>query len=337
MHINKMKNHYGFTLVELLVVIAIIGMLIAMLLPAVQAAREAARRMQCTNHLRQSGIASHNYHDIHQELPAESHFDPEKNFVDDDKIDEAHTSFRARLLPFIEQTVIQDMLEEIDNIEDLALFPVPVFYCPSNSKRLVDLPGYAMDRYAAHYYGVAGAIGRDPSGKFYPTDPRQKNVAVGRSILGPFANTGTIIIGGKVPFSSITDGLSNTFLLGEISWTNYGAHYNWVRGTVISNPAGITALASSKGMAHRFPINAGKTNESLDIALEEGENGEDKIYTVPLRGMAAGHGVSGFGSNHTGGANFVYTDGSVRFVSETTETTLLMYLSTRNGREPAGL
>ena len=331
------KIRTGFTLVELLVVIAIIGMLIALLLPAVQAAREAARRMMCANHIRQLGIAAHNYHDAYQEFPAESLFDPEKNFSDDDKIDEAHTSFRVRLLPFIEQMTIRNKLEEIDNIEDLALFSVPVFYCSSNFKRQVDLPGYAMDRYASHYYGVAGAIGRDPTGKFYPTDPRQKNVAVGKSILGPFANTGITIIGGQISTSSITDGLSNTLLFGEISWSNYGAHYNWVRGTVISNAAGITALASSKGMAQNFPINAGQTKESLDIVLEEGEDGEDKIYKVPLRGMAAGHGVSGFGSNHPGGANFIHADTSMRFYTQSTDTTLLMHLSTRNGKEVVSL
>jgi len=333
-----MRRSNAFTLVELLVVIAIIGMLIAMLLPAVQAAREAARRMQCQNHLRQLGIAAHNHHDARQELPAESYFDPEKNFKDDDKIDEAHTSYRARLLPFIEQTAIRNLLDNSpENIEDLALLPVPIFFCPSNSKRIVDLPSYAPDRYAAHYYGVAGAIGRDLAGKFYSTDPKQKNVAVGRSVLGPFANNGTIIIDGKVSFNAIADGLSNTFLFGEISWSNYGAHYNWIRGTVISNPAGITALASSKGIARNFPINAGRHHASLEMVLEEGENGEDKKYVVPLRGMAAGHGVGGFGSNHPGGCYFVFGDGSVRFVSETTSTDALLGAASRNGGEAAGL
>jgi hypothetical protein len=291
--------------------------------------------MQCTNNLRQLGIAAHHYHDIHQELPAESYFDPDKNFVDDDKIDEAHTSFRARLLPFIEQRVIRDRLDNIDdgNIEDLALLQVPIFYCPSNSRHLVDLPNYAADRYASHYYGIAGAIGRDPSGKFYRTDPKQKKVAVGRNILGPFANTGTIIIDGKVSFGTIDDGTSNTFLFGEISWQDYGAHYNWIRGTVISNPAGITALASAKGMAQNFPLNAGKHAETLEIVLEEGENGADKVYTIPVRGRGAGHGISGFGSDHVSGANFVHADGSVRFYSASTDTVLLMHLSTRDGGE----
>jgi len=330
-HISQVQHssqvRSGFTLVELLVVIAIIGLLIGLLLPAVQAARGAAQRMQCQNHFRQLAIAAHNYHDVHQELPAESFFDPEKNFVADDRIDEAHTSFRVRLLPFIEQAAVLGNIPE--SIEDLALVPVSTFFCPSNSRRLVDLPNYAADRYASHYYGVAGAIGYDPAGNFYRTDPRQKIVALGPSILGPFANTGTIIIGGEVSLCSITDGTSNTFLFGEISWSDYGAHYNWVRGTVISNARGITALSSSKGIAQNFPINAGKHSESLKIVLEP----DGTEYDVPTRGRAAGHGVGGFGSNHVGGANFARADGSVHFYSETTEMTLLMYLSTRNGGE----
>jgi len=328
-HSNHVRS--GFTLVELLVVIAIIGLLIGMLLPAVQAARGAAQRMQCQNHFRQLAIATHNYHDVHQELPAESYFNPDPEiymkFVETDNIDEAHTSFRMRLLPFIEQAAI--LGNELESIEDYALVPVPGFFCPSNSRRLVDLPNYAADRYASHYYGVAGAIGYDPAGKFYQTDPRQKNVAVGPSILGPFANTGTIIIGGEVSICSITDGTSNTFLFGEISWSDYGAHYNWVRGTVISNARGITALSSSKGIAQNLPINAGKTHETLKLVLEP----DGMEYDVPVRGRAAGHGVGGFGSNHVGGANFARADGSVHFYSDATDTTLLMYMSTRNGGE----
>jgi hypothetical protein len=150
-------------------------------------------------------------------------------------------------------------------------------------------------------------------------------------ILGPFANTGTIIIGGQVAFDSISDGLSNTFLLGEISWSDYGAHYNWVRGTVISNARNpVTALSSAKGIAHNFPINAGKTNETLNIVLEP----DGTEYEVPVRGTAAGHGIGGFGSNHVGGANFAHTEGSVHFYNQLTDTTILMHMSTRNGKEP---
>ena len=331
-----MKSN-AFTLVELLVVIAIIGMLVALLLPAVQAAREAARRMTCTNHLRQQGIASHNHHDTHQEFPAESFYRTNIQtramipaaFLD--AIDEAHASYRVRLLPFIEQTALRDSLQERSDLEELSTLAIPIYLCPSNSSRYVDIGD--PDRFASHYYGIAGAIGNDPSGRPYPTDPRQEQIIVPLgpvvAVLGPFANTGTIIIGGRVSFASISDGSSNTFLASEISWTDYGAHYNWIRGTAITTPSfPFAALSSSKGMAHNFPLNAGR-NESLRIMLEI----DGTEHEVPTRGQGAGHGISGFGSNHPGGANFVHADGSVRFYADATESTILMHMSTRNGGE----
>jgi hypothetical protein len=121
-------------------------------------------------------------------------------------------------------------------------------------------------------------------------------------------------------------------LFSEISWSNYGGHYNWVRGTVISNAAGMTALSSAKGIAEGFPLNVGKKGEPLKLVLDA--SGTE--YTVPTQGMAAGHGVGGFGSNHAGGANFVHADSSVHFYNEATDTKVLMYRATRDGGETAG-
>jgi prepilin-type N-terminal cleavage/methylation domain-containing protein len=326
----------GFTLVELLVVIAIIGMLIALLLPAVQAAREAARRMSCTNHLRQLGIAAHNHHDIHQELPAESYYRTDTRtglivppIILEDGIDEAHASYRVRLLPFVEQTTVRDMMHEQTDLETLSTLSIPIFFCPSNSRRHVDIG--ESDRYASHYYGVAGALGNDPAGHPYRTDLRQENIVLYGMMLGPFANTGTIIIGGQVSFASITDGLSNTFFFFFFAWSDYGAQSSWVRGTAVTTLP-FTALASAKGIAHNFPINAGK-NENLKIVLDwEGEE-----YDVPTRGQGAGHGISGFGSNHVGGANFVLSDSAVRFVSEAISFDTLLGLASRNVGEAVSL
>jgi hypothetical protein len=289
--------------------------------------------MTCTHHLRQLGIAAHHYHDVYQELPAESYYNG--TILTSGNIDEVHASYRVRLLPFIEQTIIRERTQQESDqesdMETLSSLSVPIFFCPSAMKQHVDIPPENTSRYASHYYGIAGAIGNNPSGSPYRTDPLQEDIAPYGVFLGPFANTGTMIIGGKVSLGSITDGTSNTLLFGEISWTDYGAHYNWIRGTAITTPPfPFTALASSKGVAHNFPINAGK-NESLKIVWET----EEQTYNVPIRGLAAGHGVSGFGSNHTNGAHFAHADGSVRFYSETTDTTLLMHLATRDGGENA--
>jgi len=337
----------AFTLIELLVVIGIVLFLFALLIPSIHhGGRETARRMQCSNHMKQLAIASHTYHALHKALPAESYFDG--TIFADDIIDKAHVSYRARLLPFIEMTAlwnelqskpdkIEDFTEADGSIEDLALTPIPTFFCPTvpaNHRRVDITCTEGANRYASHYYGIAGAIGFDPDGKFYSLDPKQERAVIelprGQVVLGPFANTGTIIIDGGVSLDSISDGQSNTLLLGEISWKDYGAHFNWIRGTVISNADNpITALASSKGMAQNFPINAGRKSESLKIVLDE--SGTE--YDVPVRGRRAGHGIGGFGSDHPGGANFVFADAAVRFFSDDTDTTLLMHMSTRDGGE----
>jgi prepilin-type N-terminal cleavage/methylation domain-containing protein len=324
----------GFTLVELLVVIAVIGMLIALLLPAIQAAREAARRMQCSSNLKQLGLASHNYHDSHQELPAESYY--KGAMLANGEIDEAHASYRVRLLPFIEQTAVRELSRQEHDMETLSALAIALFLCPTCSKQYVDI-GSDANRYASHYYGIAGAAGNDASGNPYETDPLQTAIVVpmpyGSIVLGPFANNGTIIIGGEVSLDAVTDGTSNTFLFGEISWTDYGAHYNWVRGTAMTTPEfPYTSLASSKGMIVNFPINAGK-QDSLKILLEWEDSSGKQSAEVPKKGTMAGHGISGFGSDHAGGANFCCTDGSVRFFNENTETRTLVNLATRNGGE----
>ena len=336
------KHSNAFTLVELLVVIAIIGLLIGLLLPAVQAAREAARRMSCTNNFRQMGIAAHHFHDVHQELPAESYFRTNRHtgamlpvVVLPGRIDDDHASFRVRLLPFMEQIALREAIQQATSpfsptgeggdVEELSRLPVPSFFCPSNSRRHVDFG--SADRFASHYYGVAGALGRH-----YTTDPRQAVFAMGPMFLGPFANTGTIIIGGRVSFSSITDGTTNTFLAGEISWSDYGAHYNWVRGTAIDTASRpVTALSSAKGIPDGFPINAGKREAVLHGIILDSSG--QPYNNIPIRGQMAGHGVGGFGSNHAGGANFVHADGSVHFYSEATDTRVLMNMASRSGGE----
>ena len=390
----------GFTLTESISVLVIIGILLALLLPAIQAAREAARRLVCQSSLRQQGIAAQGYHLYRDEFPAESYFDGTPSYGDTEDeaaLDLNHASYRIRLLPFMGQGIVQDVLGRTttsEGIEDLSKMSIPTFLCPSTSRTKADF-GSPL-RYISHYYGIAGALGKRASGEHYPTDPLQPELVVdihsldenvpimGSIVLGPFANTGTIIVGGGVSLASIMDGSSNTFLFGEISWDEYGAHRNWVRGTAITSrwaflsggikiPFPYTQLTSAKGVAENFPINVGKRqdrvvqdfvrprrsdtgkktdedddeeviDEKTDEGDEEAETKTEIVKTspvmpelipliVPVRGRSAGHGISGFGSEHVAGTNFGYVDGAVRFFSEETATTILMGLATRNCNE----
>ena len=374
---TTISGHFGFTLIESSVVLAIVGIIIALLFPALQSARESARRLTCQNSLRQQGIAAQGYHLNHEEFPAESYYDGTPSYGEDEDIKELdanHASYRVRLLPYLGQAIIQDVLERTatsKGIEDLSKISIHTFLCPSASKQRADI-GSPL-RYASHYYGIAGALGKNPSGEQYPTDPLQTNLtvdisslnstAVGHVVLGPFAHTGTIIIGGGVSIASILDGTTNTFLLGEISWNEYKAHRNWVRGTAVTSrwafmpdgtkiPFPYTPLTSAKGIAENFPINIGKKQERVvqdfvcpdtgtidtdtdDDADTSGAINQPEMMTliVPVKGYKAGHGISGFGSEHIGGANFCYVDCSVHFFHEDTATSVLMSLATRDGGE----
>ena len=365
---RHLRNQSGFTLVESIVVLIIIGVVVALLIPVIQSAREAARRLNCQNNLRQQGIAAHGYHLNHEEFPAESYYDGTPSYGEDEDetvLDTKHASYRVRLLPFMGQAIIQDVLgltATSEGIEDLSRMSIPAFLCPSASGKRADI-GSPL-RYVSHYYGIGGALGRSPAGDYYPTDPLQKEFVVsirsldanatmdGNVVLGPFANTGTIIIGGGVSLASITDGTSNTFLFGEISWNKYGAHRNWVRGTAVTSrwaflpdgtkiPFPYAPLTSAKGIAENFPINIGKRQNKVvqDFVCPRTITDPDTntvtvvpeliSLIVPVSGRGAGHGISGFGSDHIAGVNFCYADDSVHFFNENTETTILMNLATR--------
>ncbi|MBI1248706.1 DUF1559 domain-containing protein [bacterium] len=195
-----MRSRYAFTLVELLVVIAIIGVLIALLLPAVQQAREAARRMTCTNHLKQLGLALHNYESTHQVLPRFGQRD-------------ADFSVQARVLPFIEQGNLYNLLdfsqvaftgswsEKIPNPNFVGAFAtaIPIYLCPSDpapETTTVTTSGGPVT-YGGLNYMVSIGSGTGTNYDFrFPTD-------------GPFYEPS------GVKFSALIDGLSNTVLMNE--------------------------------------------------------------------------------------------------------------------------
>jgi len=382
----KSMSRNAFTLVELLVVIAIIGILIALLLPAVQAAREAARRMQCTNHLKQLALAAHNHHDAMLCFPAESVAGRSmaapsvagRSMAAPSVAGRSMAapsaggsslppglfgkglSFRGRLLPYVEQSALSGRIDMLDTDEDkhkpLSECRIAILLCPSCSevfqnKAYEDDP--SINSYTSHYFGVAGALGENPVTKRqYATDPEKTSF----DMTGPFANTGVIYYNSRISFAGIIDGTSNTFLCGEISWNGYGGYQNWPRGTapdsgafsgeLQEDPLKLAALTSAKGIAENWPINAGRklkpcepcatiTQDYWNASTKTLERGVELVAGPGVSSwkLSAGHGVSGFGSNHPGGANFSLCDGSVRFVGDTTDTKTLMSAASRNGGE----
>jgi type II secretory pathway pseudopilin PulG len=188
----------AFTLVGLLVVIAIIGVLVALLLPAVQSAREAARRTQCVNQLRQIAIATHNYHDVHTNLPP-----------GDDDGSFGGASALARILPYIEASTTYTLYDfSKGNSHPVNLQAVsqkiPVLICPSNVfARPVPIAGCDANNRAPGTYAFCSGNG-DPYG----------TPALGNSPNGAIVNGAS----GPTSMASILDGTSNTLLLGESHW-----------------------------------------------------------------------------------------------------------------------
>ena len=298
---------WGFTLVELLVVIAIIGILIALLLPAVQSAREAARRMTCTNNLKQLALAMHTYHQAHSSFPPGT-------------LACNNLSWNCFILPYIEQQPLYEMFEKYGTFNEgtfnegtnnegqhkanlLALHAVAAFLCPSNPGTQAHhgsskLKNPERKTYASHYYGVAGPLGTN-----HVTGVAYDVQATGH-IYGDFALDGVLRFNRSIKIRDITDGTSNTLMLGEIGLDG-GDGSNWVRGTGFgtASPAGQT---SCKNVAYGI-------NTPYETSLG--------INNQP------------FSSRHPAGASFARADGSVTFVSETVDMTTYQSTCSRNGRE----
>ncbi len=324
----------GFTLVELLVVIAIIGVLVGLLLPAVQAAREAARRMQCSNNLKQIGLAMHNYADIYQQFAVGTRDqDPANNAGNRPWQGGAHRkgSVLAKILPQLEQSNVFDSLDfggdvyaqlnalGFDNDQYMT-----AYICPSDGTT-----GGKLGR-KRQFYNYATNIGnQNMSGRGWCNDyPNNSYNTRAQGILGGnlfrngpdghgSSNDGRGISGvfsryiWAAAFKDITDGTSNVIMMGEIL-PSCGDHH---RGGWYNPNALWTATTA--------PINFNTCGKQGVADNQQNCNDYRNWQTS-----------QGFKSDHTGGAQFVFCDGSVHFLSETVDYLTYQQLGSRNDGEP---
>lgn len=304
----------AFTLIELLVVIAIIAVLIALLLPAVQQAREAARRSQCKNNLKQLGLALHNYHDTYNVFPMGHRYlggcCPAKNPANGGSYWTGGWGWNAMILPYIDQTPIYNQLNFGISLANTGVTqpsqavnrktvstPIPVARCPSDiapdlqntngtsNPGSISNPGQATSSYCATT-GAYESLSVTPNAN-------QRN--------GVFNRESSIRI------RDITDGTSNTILVGEVSW-----------GT----PA--TTGKSTLQRWYGSVDNAGEAGNSYAVLRD----GQEKMNPPP---SACATSVTAcnrsFHSYHIGGAHFLLGDGTVRFLSQNIQHTGLLYVS----------
>ena len=291
----------GFTLVELLVVIAIIGILVALLLPAVQAAREAARRSQCTNNLKQLGLAVANYEGSFKVYPpGRMGCDGITNYPcqNDNNIQRVGTSAFVMLLPYLEQQTLYDSMDfnsglyslqfAMNTQNQVAVGQRPkVFICPSDTT----LPNRDMGGYRAgtnSYAMVNGQIG--------PEQGISANVKIG--------NTGVFQYRWSYAQNNVLDGLSNTAFFGE----TYNGHLDEV------------ANVWSVGSRHET---LRSTTNPPNTAPGKG------IYTAPYGPKLNG----AFASRHPGGVMFAFGDGHVSFISQVIDLPTYRAISTRESGE----
>ncbi|MDO5552575.1 MAG: DUF1559 domain-containing protein [Planctomycetia bacterium] len=326
--LGTVKRFLAFTLVELLVVITIIGILIALLLPAVQAAREAARRMQCTNNLKQQMIAAHNYHDVHYTLPtgALSLYAGTNTGTDLDR----RACWHVALLPFMEQQSLASLYDGKGDVvatapDEFFAARVSALECPSHPSAGEFLPYSSYSDYSSglptsfamrtdtqfriiSYKAIAGLF--TGHGGLNMGDPRnisttQENYIGVFPVSGPHTPTATIKLR-YVEFAKILDGLSNTIAIGEYAsrttlfrQATFGFHYYyWCVASLDSDPAQYLP-DYDRCIALGAPILT--TYGGCDSALA---------------------------SFHAGIINYALADGSVRAISETSDVQVLRAMVT---------
>lgn len=309
----------AFTLVELLVVIAIIGILVGLLLPAVQQAREAARRMQCSNNLKQIGLALHNYESTYQILPAGCNGLPSAGGT---SFDGHGWTWHASILPFLEQTNLYNAVQGPDGMGNelgsttsgkpliVRATKLSVFWCPSQPD-VSDGPqkgGYQPSNYNGHM-GTRIGNGNDDcicTGIANLSDMMSKP-------WGCMNGNGVFYVRSRTRFRDVIDGLTNTIFVSEVP------------------DSGGSAMAGFSSGCDRKAVFSGGADSNPPTEMSEfliAAEGNDPIN---------GGSEEATGSWHTGGAHFLMGDGSVQFLSENMNMATYQAISTRAEGEVANL
>jgi prepilin-type N-terminal cleavage/methylation domain-containing protein/prepilin-type processing-associated H-X9-DG protein len=296
------RPKHAFTLVELLVVIAIIGILVGLLLPAVQSAREAARRMQCSNNLHQMGLALHNYHDTQRRFPAGI---VQPNFV----------LWTGSLLPYLEQSNLFATLDfnkrwesvGTGNAKACATY-LSVYRCPStNAPESTSIQGI-KNRVPSCFLAVASGTMTRESGN-------------SANHLGLLRQNGLMFINSSSNFASLSDGTSQSLAIGESLFGDQASEND------LDNSAQYIDhwYIGTNGISKLYSDGWNEVSEAI------GSTG------APINGIFKGAFIDekemGFSSQHVGGCQFVFADGHVQFLSESIDRQTYSALGTIAGGE----
>ena len=339
----RIRMRKGFTLVELLVVIAIIGILVGLLLPAVQAAREAARRMQCSNNVKQLSLAAHTYHDAFSSFPlnyAQLTGSPTIGPAFTLPTQGRQTSWMTGLLPFIEQTALFNMIDFSKGLSNdprsngppavpvgpsnpwVAMQKVSAFKCPSDQTD--DLLNNRGDTPTGNLRTIAFAVTsyKGVTGANWQWGVSQSNTApwtttrFGTSGNGLDMGNGIYIRGWDRPVKSnmrdVTDGTSNTLMVGEAIAIYSDNTWWWLSSGVVATTS--IPMNAKPACAGYIPATM-SLNAGLAACKADWNNN------------------LGFRSSHTGGCNFGLCDGSVRFISASLDRDAYRGMATISGGE----
>jgi len=323
------RGRHAFTLIELLVVIAIIAILIGLLVPAVQKVREAASRLSCSNNLKQIGLALHNHHDSRGTFPPGGMNTGTNGTV-------TYTGWSIEILPYLEQDNLyklyrQNEVNTSTNNNTFGQQRVKTYECPSDgligkTEAPASGPGSGQQWMHGSYRGVSGRTNLTKGyGAWDTFEPAQwPNSSMDGSYRGVLHATssayngvpaqtagGVSQLGGPERIGSITDGTSNTLMVGELTFTDTTRRATfWAYTYACYNQS--SATVESRHL----------TNSYVKCANTPGQYGDQLCKRA-------------FGSNHSQGLNFVMADGSVRFIPYSVDVNIMAGLATIQGGEVA--